>query len=87
MTHNLKTWSQFFAPLFAGEKRFEVRLNDRGFRVGDTLRLREWDKETGYTGRELSMDVTYLLWGFPGVVPGYVCMSLVPSNINLTGGS
>jgi hypothetical protein len=89
MTHDLKTWPEFFEPLRKGEKRFELRKeNDRVFHAGDTLRLREWSKTTGYTGRELSMDVTYLLSGqMFGLERGHVCMSLVPSNNGMGGGT
>lgn len=82
MTHDLKVWPEFFDPLLKGEKRFELRKEgDRIFHVGDTLRLREWSRATGYTGRELSMDVTYLFSGpLFGLEHGYVCMSLAPSN-------
>ena len=82
MTHDLKTWPEFFDPILKGEKRFELRKEDgRTFHAGDTLRLREWGKETGYTGREISMDVTYLVSGpLVGLERGHVCMSLVPSN-------
>lgn len=66
-THELKTSPEYFAALFNGRKNFEYRRNDRGFQAGDTLRLREWDQEAGYSGRELSRRVTYVLslgpWG------------------------
>jgi len=83
MTHELKTWPEFFDPLLKGEKRFELRKEDdaRVFRAGDTLRLREWSQGTGYTGRERIMDVTYVLRG-PcfGLERGHICMSLAFSN-------
>ncbi len=82
MTHDLKTWPEFFDPLLKGEKRFELREeDDRVFHAGDTLRLREWSKATGYTGREVRMDVTYLISGpMFGLARGHVCLSVVPSN-------
>ena len=82
MTHDLKTLPEFFNSLLNGEKSFELRRNDRipPFKVGDTLRLREWTFTTGdFTGRELSMKVTYLVSGRPWLASGYVCMSLVPT--------
>lgn len=87
MTHDLKTLPEFFDPLLKGEKRFELRKeDDRVFHAGDTLRLREWVRATGYTGRVLSMDVTYLLSGpMFGLERGHVCMSLVPSNVTDEG--
>ena len=41
-THDLKTWPEYFADVAAGVKRVEIRLDDRGYAVGDVLHLREW---------------------------------------------
>jgi hypothetical protein len=41
--HALKCWPEFFAAILGGQKRHEVRHDDRGFKVGDRLLLREWD--------------------------------------------
>lgn len=61
MEHELKAHPQYFGPVLRGEKRFEIRKNDRQFAVGDTLRLREWDPVCGeYTGIETYARVTYL---------------------------
>ena len=40
--HELKCWPEFFEPTAAGVKTFEIRRNDRGFKVDDWLHLREW---------------------------------------------
>ena len=40
--HELKCWPPFYGEIAMGRKTFEVRLNDREFRMLDTLRLREW---------------------------------------------
>lgn len=69
--HELKTWPSFYAAVDRGDKQFEVRRADRDYRVGDVLVLREFDPDPqlkysdpenhGYTGRELSARVTYVL--------------------------
>lgn len=41
--HEVKSWPQLFAPIKDGSRPFDVRLNDRGFEVGDRLLLREWE--------------------------------------------
>lgn len=62
--HELKTWPEYFAAVASGAKPFEVRQNDRGFEVGDRLRLREWNRdEKAYTGRVLEREVCYILRG------------------------
>lgn len=75
--HDLKTWPVYFQPLVDGVKRFEIRLNDRGFQIGDVLRLREWELGTyRYTGRELRMRVVYMTgWEQK---EGYVVMGVEP---------
>ena len=41
-THELKVWSEFYDKISSKSKQFEVRKNDRDFKVGDTLILREF---------------------------------------------
>jgi hypothetical protein len=66
--HELKSWPEFFVPVFEGKKNFELRKNDRHYRAGDTLRLREWEPNTAkYSGREVIKVVTYVL---EGIGPG-----------------
>ena len=82
-THELKTWPEYFYDVEKGVKPFEVRVNDRNFQMGDTLILKEFDPErekrngNGYTGRELTRIVTYILQGERiGIKPGYCVMGL-----------
>jgi hypothetical protein len=75
-THILKSWPEFFAPLAAGTKNFDLRKNDRQFKVGDILRLREWEpmKPTSqqYTGREVVRRVGFVMEGVgPGAIAPY----------------
>jgi uncharacterized protein DUF3850 len=86
--HELKIWPPYFEHILDGRKCFEVRRNDRGFRVGDEIKLREWvPKAHGYleeyfTGRNLWVRVTYILDPRPdhdpdcGLVPGYVVLGI-----------
>jgi len=34
-THRLKTWPQYFEAVLKGTKRFDIRVDDRDFAVGD----------------------------------------------------
>ena len=47
VVHELKTWPYEFAAVRAGTKKYEIRKNDRNFKVGDGLLLNEWYPE-GY---------------------------------------
>ena len=60
MIHGLKIRPKYFDAVRSGEKTFELRRNDRDFRVGDYLALNEWDGES-YTGRTELVKVTYML--------------------------
>jgi len=68
--HSLKSHPRYYAGALDGSRPFEIRLDDRGFRVGDKIVLREWDPElgqdrenSGYTGRELDGRITCLTQG------------------------
>lgn len=73
--HRLKCWPEFFEAIRSGVKTFEIRENDRGFAVGDTLDLQEWSIQTGrYTNRTERVEVLYITeWGQP---PGQVVMAI-----------
>ncbi len=76
-THSLKCPPEFFqAILLEREKTFELREDGRGYKVGDLLLLREWERE--YTGREILVLVRYILKDclFAGLRPGFVIMSI-----------
>ena len=61
--HELKCWPEFFLPLKERTKEFELRKNDRDYKVGDYLLLREFDPgfEDGYTGRKTYRQVQEIL--------------------------
>lgn len=70
MRHELKTWSVPFAAVWDGLKPYEIRRNDRDYKVGDRLVLREWTPVTNrYLGRKVEVVVTYMTrggeWGLP----------------------
>lgn len=80
MTHALKTVSPFFADVVDGKKTFEVRKNDRNFKVGDKLLLQEWTGEE-YTGKEWEGEVTYLLTDGAYCKKGFVVMGIKEKEI------
>jgi hypothetical protein len=78
MLHNLKTWPEFYTAIEAGEKTFDIRKDDRGFKVGDFLLLFEYlSEEKTFTGRVQFVEVTYVLKGGQwGIVDGYVILGI-----------
>ncbi len=74
--HELKIWPEFFNKVLSGEKTFELRKDDRAFRAGDVLILKEWNPKTKkYTGRESDYYVPYIMSGF-GLKKDWVIMSI-----------
>ncbi len=72
--HKLKILPEYFDAIRCGDKRFEVRYNDRDFHVGDILRLQEWDGQ--YTGEEIDVVVRYILYDWHGLQPGWCILSI-----------
>lgn len=95
MEHVLKSWPVYFTPVADGVKRFEIRNNDRDFKVGDTLRLKEWDpQDERYTGHELLVEVEYIFCAahprphfvnpYMGIAPD-VCVMSISEVLEKTG--
>ena len=77
--HNLKTWPEYFQAIVDGSKTFEIRKNDRDFKVNDLLCLKEYAPERGeYTNAWFWVKVTYILDKQPFVPEGYMCMGIKP---------
>jgi hypothetical protein len=89
-THELKVDPEFFQAVVDGKKNFEIRRNDREFKIGDILLLRE-TKYPGYamnldraplvyTGRETKRLITYIMEPKVsyGMLYGFVAMATQP---------
>lgn len=75
--HKLKIQPQYYKKVVSGEKRFEIRKDDRDFKVGDLIRLQEFENE--YTGRETLYEIIYKLDGGDyGLEKGYCILSIKP---------
>lgn len=85
--HRLKTWPEPYEAVASGRKPYEIRVDDRGFAVGDVLVLEEWDPENvfdeaswsvirprGYTGRSVTKVVTYMTPGGKWGLPVELCV-------------
>jgi len=76
-THYLKTWPKFFEDVASGKKTFELRKDDRGFEIGDTVILDEWcpDKKE-FTKRRYNFTIKYKLTGGQfGLENGYCILN------------
>jgi len=88
MLHELKTHPAPFSAVWVGLKNFEVRRNDRNYKVGDTLLLKEYFTgepgpgnpagEGRYSGDEITAEIKYILEGGQyGIEKGFVVMGIV----------
>ena len=82
--HKLKTDSEVFQAVAEGRKTFEIRFNDRDFKVGDELVLLEtihtgeqmnYGEPLLYSGNELRKTVSYVLSGY-GLQDGWVILGI-----------
>lgn len=81
--HKLKLNSCYYDDSAAGIKTFEIRKNDRDFKVGDILELREWvwsalESKGVYTGEVHWKIITYILDDAEYLQDRYVCLSVSP---------
>jgi hypothetical protein len=83
-SHTLKTDPHVFDATAAGAKTFEIRIDDRGFRVGEKMVLRRtrysghqmttFGKPLEYTGEEITVKITHIQRGY-GIADGWVGLS------------
>lgn len=75
MIYQLKIRPEYFHDVVSGKKPFEVRFNDRNYKVGDYLALNECS-DSGYTGRSCLVRVTYVLDDETFCKSGFVIMGI-----------
>ena len=82
--HELKTDTEQFVMTFCRSKNFEIRNDDRGYKIGDYLVLCETEHSAAemkkgmplrYTGRKLTRVVNYIQRGY-GLPDGVIVMAL-----------
>ncbi len=80
MIHELKINQCYLIHILEGKKNFEVRLNDRDFQIGDTIRfLPLEDKQYNVYDIERPIPqykITYVHTGL-GMAGGYVVLGIV----------
>lgn len=74
--HHIKTIQPYFDEVKSGRKKFEYRLNDRDYNVGDTVFLKEYIPEyESFSGREIHVLITYVLKDYGNIPNGYCIFS------------
>lgn len=86
MIHQLKTESKYFEDIISGKKSFEVRFNDRNFKVGDFLALNEVDESgpPAKTDRSCLVEVVYVLTDSRYAKAGYAVLGIRPCAIGIS---
>lgn len=73
--HDVKLAAMYYDDVISGRKPFELRKNDRNYRVGEILREHECiDGEE--TGRIIVADIIYLLEDYTGLQEGYCILGI-----------
>lgn len=79
--HELKINTEYAIAVARGEKTFEIRKNDRDFKEGDILVMREYENGE-YKDIAIVAEVTYILNDFEGLKDGYVALGIKVLNRN-----
>ena len=80
--HKVKCRTNYYDAIVAGDKKFDVRRDDRGYQKGDILHLQKYDGDklryvTSSHGEPYSIQkpIKYILTGGQfGIEPGYVVL-------------
>ena len=75
ITHYIKCSAIFFEDAADGIKNFELRFNDRDYRVGDILHMTE-HKDGHNTNRFIEQEIVYILEEFAGLKDGYCILGV-----------
>ncbi len=73
--HEIKIAASYYDDVTSGRKRFELRKNDRGYKVGDTLKMLEFE-DGKRTGRIIDADIIYMLEDYAGLEDGYCILGI-----------
>lgn len=79
MLHELKLDEKYCESVYWGVKMFEVRLNDRNFKVGDFVRFTAVNSDgipIKHKINDCYYQITYVLSDFCGLAENYVAFSI-----------
>ena len=76
--HRVKCWPDYFKCIVEGTKTFDLRVNDRGYKVGDLITFMEWNPNAEtYTRGSCLREISYVLPGGQfGLLAGWVALGL-----------
>ena len=74
-THEIKIVTSYWDDIVTGKKTFELRKNDRGYKVGDKLKMLEI-RAGKFTGRTIEADIVYMLEDYTGLSEGYCILGI-----------
>ena len=90
MIHELKILPKYFNDVVKGVKTFEIRKDDRNFKIGYILLLEEYDSNneyvdindnlTNYSGRKIVKEITYIFKYIDGLNNDYTLLRIKTPN-------
>ncbi len=73
--HEIRLAASYYEDVANGRKCFELRKNNRGYKVGDGLKMLEY-KDGRYTGRKIEADIVYIMEEYSGLEEGYCILGI-----------
>lgn len=73
--HEIKLAASYYEDVANGRKCFELRKNNRRYKVGDGLKMLEY-KDGRYTGRKIEADIVYIMEEYSGLEEGYCVLGI-----------
>lgn len=86
--HELKISPNFLNDILEGDKDFEIRKNDRNFKVGDFIVFREFNNGE-YQSKIACCRIGYILENYTGLEAGYAILGIKQAraiHVHLTNG-
>lgn len=73
--HDIKIAASDWDEIADHERTFDLRKNDRDYKVGDKLKMLEFHAGK-FTGRTIDADITYILEDYTGLSEGYCILGI-----------
>jgi ParB family chromosome partitioning protein len=73
--HDIKLAAMYFDDVQSGKKSFELRKNDRNYKVGDFLNMHEYSDGKD-TGRSIDAEIIYMIEDYNGLEEEYCILGI-----------